>query len=233
MLVEAFFILQLLVRSYPIVTADVSNITRLSSHWVESLGWLSDLLYISVVTLSCALIIIRKQVMKIDKLSKTDSLSECLNRHALKQLVPLSLQDAVSSNKHFALIMFDIDHFKNINDSYGHAIGDEAIKSVVASAKSCIRKSDHIFRLGGEEFLVVTLSDSLEASSQLAERIREKVEGALLQVENKTIRFTISLGVAEALSDEENWEQIMNRADEALYSAKQSGRNKVAVATSV
>jgi diguanylate cyclase (GGDEF)-like protein len=124
-----------------------------------------------------------------------------------------------------SLLMFDIDHFKKFNDTYGHPVGDEVIKMVARTIKGMIRSTDRAFRYGGEEFTVLLPETSCENALHLAERLRRQVE------ENRTVRnltITISCGVA-GLQDEAV-EVFIKRADNALYAAKEAGRNRVAMA---
>ena len=124
--------------------------------------------------------------------------------------------------------MFDIDHFKAINDSYGHSQGDISIKSVVECAQHCARSTDMLFRYGGEEFVMILRNTTLDGARLLADRIRRKVEKMECQDKGKPINMTVSAGVA-TLAPGESAQHFFERADAALYAAKNSGRNRVCV----
>ena len=129
-----------------------------------------------------------------------------------------------------SLIVLDIDKFKNINDTYGHLVGDEVIIHIARALEKNLRDSDIISRFGGEEFVVLLQDCSIENAYLVAEKIREYIEKAEVIIdENTTIKYTVSLGVAkfDEQKDNDNLEQTFARADEALYEAKTSGRNKV------
>ena len=169
---------------------------------------------------------VRDQHQQLSDLATRDSLTKTGNRRALdEKLTELTAVQArrVSS---VSLILLDLDHFKSINDEFGHLIGDQVLIRIVEIIEGRIRLTDSLYRFGGEEFVIVPLELTLEQAEQLAEQLRLLVENNVLVPENPV---TISLGVAE-YRDGETSEQWLNRADEALYQAKRSGRNKVCVA---
>ena len=129
-------------------------------------------------------------------------------------------------DKIIVVAMFDLDHFKHINDTYGHVIGDEVLKEFANILQSSLRDQDYFGRYGGEEFLLLLPDTQLEQALQLTERLRNKVENSLISSENHQITITTSIGLTTANSGE-NPEQVIQRADRALYIAKDSGRNKV------
>ena len=129
------------------------------------------------------------------------------------------------SKEHFATAIFDIDHFKNVNDTYGHAAGDEIIKKVSSIATSVISAPDIFGRIGGEEFLAVIFNNSKEHLQQICEKVRSTVENDETLFDNQKIRVTISGGVC--FTDEStSVSDMVNKADERLYLAKKNGRNK-------
>lgn len=126
------------------------------------------------------------------------------------------------------LIMFDIDHFKNVNDTYGHLVGDQVLKEVIRRTLTVIRKGDIVIRYGGEEFLIIMPAASKKHSYDVGERLRQMVEKTSIKVDNKEIQLTISVGVSSFPEPNiENVQELIKSADDALYSAKNSGRNKV------
>ncbi|MEJ0068861.1 MAG: GGDEF domain-containing protein [Pseudomonadota bacterium] len=158
--------------------------------------------------------------------SVTDPLTGLLNR---RQFMTLSTREAHRSRRHgllFSVLMLDIDHFKRINDTYGHPIGDEAIKALADICNKALRPHDLLARYGGEEFVLTLPQTNTDGAHVVAERIRGMVEAFALETEQGTVRFTVSIGVS-SYKNGKPFEQIVSRADQALYKAKQSGRNCV------
>ena len=122
--------------------------------------------------------------------------------------------------------MLDIDHFKNVNDTYGHAMGDEVLKQIVKSITACIRQTDICFRYGGEEFLIMLASADSTDAHIIAERIRSSIEEAVFSHEKGSLSITSSIGSATLYSSD-TMRSICERADSALYKAKNNGRNQV------
>ena len=131
-----------------------------------------------------------------------------------------------------AVMLIDIDHFKAINDSHGHAIGDKVLKEVAASIKDIARKGDTYCRMGGEEFLVICHNGSTDAKSVVlfAERLRQHIDSQDIHVDGLQIRTSISIGIALKEVAMKSEDHLINAADKALYAAKNSGRNKVCMA---
>ncbi|MDR1779062.1 MAG: diguanylate cyclase [Clostridiales Family XIII bacterium] len=165
---------------------------------------------------------------QLETAAYTDGLTGLYNRryfldHALKEL-----DRAQRTNSPASLIMLDLDHFKVVNDTYGHAAGDEVLRTVSNRLRSAVRTYDIVARYGGEEFVIFLANADINIGRQLAERIRLKVEEKPCVYLGEEIPFTCSLGVAELHADVENLDELIRRADEALYNAKESGRNQVA-----
>jgi diguanylate cyclase (GGDEF)-like protein len=123
------------------------------------------------------------------------------------------------------IIFLDIDHFKEINDSYGHDVGDEVLVALVGLVKEQIRKVDHLIRWGGEEFIIVTRTESLEAMQSMAENLRRKIESHSFK---DIAKITCSFGLA-VYEENEPIKATVTRADEKLYEAKKNGRNQVRI----
>jgi diguanylate cyclase (GGDEF)-like protein len=158
--------------------------------------------------------------------SMTDPLTGLLNRRYFNELSGKEVTRARRHGLAFAVLMIDIDHFKRINDTFGHPVGDLAIKAVADACNNSLRPHDLLARYGGEEF-VLTLPHSDEAGARVvAERIRQLVETIEIATESGPLRFTVSVGVS-IYQDGLALEQVVGRADEALYKAKQGGRNRV------
>ncbi|WP_232504296.1 GGDEF domain-containing protein [Shewanella benthica] len=129
-----------------------------------------------------------------------------------------------------SVIMFDIDNFKSINDRYGHHIGDLAIKAASKRTRRWLKKHDLVGRIGGEEFLIVLENTSKKEAYNIADRIRHGIETQVFQFDDVTVEFTISLGVAALNEHTTSLLGLMKQADDALYRAKFSGKNKVCLA---
>jgi diguanylate cyclase (GGDEF)-like protein len=162
------------------------------------------------------------------RLSTSDPLTGALNRRHFMALLSREQKRAERYGAGFSLLMLDIDHFKKINDTFGHQIGDEAIKHMAAACQAHLRPTDMLCRYGGEEFLIA-LTHTEEAGARIAaERIREAVAKVEIPADAKTVRFTVSIGVTSFVP-RARLEQLIDCADQALYAAKTGGRNQVQV----
>ena len=167
----------------------------------------------------------------LEQLSTTDPLTGLRNRRYLTEVLSVEFLRAKRYHTPLSVVMADIDHFKHVNDRHGHATGDSVLESVGAILKRRLRGSDHGGRYGGEEFLMVLANADAEGAAIFAERLRQEVEGAELGGESGVaIRVTLSLGVATLASQHETPGDLVSQADEALYRAKEGGRNRVASA---
>ena len=160
---------------------------------------------------------------EIKDLAYKDTLSGLYNRRYFFDIANKMFLTSLRENKEITIIMFDIDHFKNINDTYGHQIGDIVIQKTSEVLKNNIRKNDIACRYGGEEFVIFLYDCNIENGYKIAEKIRKTIENQTLQIENQTIKYTISAGVSQKGN---NIEEIIKNADENLYKAKET-RNKV------
>lgn len=156
--------------------------------------------------------------------ARRDQLTGLLNRAALVQLMHDPVQRQRLDAANYCLILFDIDHFKQVNDRHGHLLGDRALRAVAEVINASVRENDIAIRFGGEEFLVALPATDLARATEIAHRIRESVEAAPLP-----FTLTISAGVAAGIAALDRPEQVFDRADQALYRAKAAGRNQVFV----
>lgn len=159
----------------------------------------------------------------------TDALTGLYNRRGLFEIGRLEFSRAQRSNRSFSAIMVDIDHFKRINDLHGHAIGDQALQGLAGHLQGVTRDVDIVGRYGGEEFVFLLSETPLEAAREMAERLRRTVEEAAIPTDIDGLRMTISLGVAACTPDIPDLETLIARADQALYTAKHKGRNRVEI----
>ncbi|MBI5039738.1 MAG: GGDEF domain-containing protein, partial [Gammaproteobacteria bacterium] len=180
--------------------------------------------------LCCLLYPLRNALLYRDALAlaQKDALTGICNRAALDESLHAEVNLAGRHRTPLSIVVFDIDHFKSINDRHGHSQGDIAIKAVVESAQHCARSTDMLFRYGGEEFVMILRNTTLNGARLLADRIRRKVEKLECQGKRKPITMTVSAGVA-TLESGETAQKLFERADTALYAAKNSGRNRVCV----
>ncbi|GDY25762.1 deoxynucleoside kinase [Agarivorans sp. Toyoura001] len=162
-----------------------------------------------------------------EKEARTDPLTGINNRRSFMAKSEAMFDSCRNRSHPMSMLMFDIDHFKKINDNHGHAVGDQALKLFATTIESEIRDGDVLGRLGGEEFGLALYSDK-DTAIHTAERLRSAVERIYLNTGVVQVRFTTSIGVA-LMEAEESIEQLMSHADQALYKAKESGRNKAVV----
>lgn len=158
--------------------------------------------------------------------SMRDTLTGLGNREAMENCFNRELKLAARHNMPLSMIIVDIDHFKDVNDTHGHLNGDRILKHVVNNIKSSLRETDQMFRFGGEEFVILLHNTNQENAKLTAERIRMLVALSPFEIEGKNIQSTISLGVT-SLQPDDTSEHFFERADNALYKAKNTGRNKV------
>jgi diguanylate cyclase (GGDEF)-like protein len=165
-----------------------------------------------------------------EEVSHTDALTFLPNR---RQIVKDLQNEVIFSNRYgtpLSISMLDIDHFKKINDTYGHIVGDDVLRSLASELREHIRYPDTIGRYGGEEFLIVLPHSTLNAAAEQAERLCKHVRSLSIMSGERKIAVTVSIGVAQYKIHKEDWEAFLNRADAALYQAKNKGRNQWAVA---
>ncbi|MEA3314375.1 MAG: diguanylate cyclase, partial [Campylobacterota bacterium] len=164
-------------------------------------------------------------------LASTDHMTKLYNRRYFTKISEHTLDLAKRDKNDISIIILDIDKFKNINDTYGHQIGDEVIIELANRLTQLQRKSDIICRYGGEEFVILLPNTSIEAAFEVAQKIRKDIELLSIKVDNnKELKVTISLGVSQVSFDDEiNIEPSLKRADNALYNAKDNGRNMVCI----
>jgi len=158
-----------------------------------------------------------------------DPLTETGNRIAMEQTLKREVDIARRNLQPLSVLMVDIDHFKRINDTHGHIVGDQALKAVASALKDSLRNVDMVFRYGGEEFMVLLSNTSREAASMVGERLRLAVLGIQYLVENRAIELSVSLGCASLLPGE-SMDSLLRRADNALYVSKREGRNRLSMA---
>jgi diguanylate cyclase (GGDEF)-like protein len=185
-------------------------------------------LLVSLVVLSLVNLSMRRYQRRISALATTDVLTALPNRRGFDLLASQALHEANRNNSPLNALLIDIDHFKNLNDTYGHLAGDEVLRGFARSLSHSVRQSDIICRWGGEEFIILFKDTDSSKAQQLAEKIRAQAELNHYPFAGVNLRATISLGLTELQSDD-SLDTLIGRADRALYRAKESGRNRLCV----
>jgi diguanylate cyclase (GGDEF)-like protein len=205
---------------------------RPHTSWILSLGGI-PLLGSGLILAMFAYVIRqwRYQEQRLRELSSTDYLTNLRNRRSFMELAEIEFARARRYGKSLAIVMVDVDHFKRVNDGYGHGIGDEILKLVAKILAQEVRRHDVIARYGGEEFCFLLAETNEEQARVMAERCRQRIEAAHLMVKRSVVSVTASVGIAayphEGIT---RIEHLIDLADGALYRAKDSGRNRVAIA---
>ncbi|MDD2699469.1 MAG: diguanylate cyclase [Arcobacteraceae bacterium] len=167
---------------------------------------------------------------ELQLLASTDPMTNLYNRRYFTKISEHIMDLAIRKDESLSVLMLDIDKFKSINDTYGHQIGDEVIISLANELQEHQRKSDIVCRFGGEEFVILLPNTLLDGAQILAQKMRQSVEENILKIKDYTLSFTVSIGVAQIdIKTEKNIEKALNRADKALYKAKNNGRNQVCI----
>ncbi len=164
---------------------------------------------------------------ELEMLAKRDALTGLYNRHALQEQLSAELARAIRYQYPLSLMMLDIDHFKQINDTHGHPAGDACLRKVAGLLLSSCREQDFAARFGGEEFVVILPHTDVEDAMHCAERLRLQVEQSELRYGKSTFRCSVSIGVAGLSEERSQPEALIEAADGALYQAKRTGRNRV------
>ena len=172
---------------------------------------------------------LQKRTEQLQAVARTDPLTEIANRRAFIEAAEAEFLRFKRFNAATSVLMIDIDHFKTINDSFGHEVGDHALVALASTLKSLARATDLPARFGGEEFVVLLNGTSSEGASEVAERIRQEIAALSISAGKQHFSMTVSIGVASFGSSDDSWSQAIARADAAMYRAKSQGRNQVVV----
>ena len=196
----------------------------------ERLGLAALVVFLAFVCSSARLLVTQHRLLltkdALRREASRDSLTSLWNRKAIMEILERELLRAERDRQPLGLIMIDVDHFKNINDSRGHAAGDAVLRIIASGIAAVVRPYDSVGRYGGEEFLIVAPNCSLGETWELAERVRVHVAGCNINVSGATVHVSLSLGVATA-GAAADLEKLLHAADAALYQAKNAGRNRV------
>jgi diguanylate cyclase (GGDEF)-like protein len=168
---------------------------------------------------------------ELNEKAEKDGLTGAYSKGALLEKGPEAVRRSEMLGEEVSVLVFDLDFFKKVNDKFGHAAGDYVLKTMAQIvSQKMVRAHDYFARYGGEEFVIILQATPIKTALEVAERIRTTVETNSFVFENTRIPVTISVGVASRLENENDWEKLFKRADEALYISKQSGRNQVTAA---
>ena len=199
-------------------------------------GWVGAfnlVMFFHTVLITVLIVAMSKERLELEQRTKaqTDPLTGALNRRAfMTRGARLALRLQIEQEP-LCLLFLDLDHFKSLNDRYGHSGGDDVLTSFVRVVHDNIRPTDFLFRIGGEEFCCLLPYTDIGQAHQVAERIRHKFEVAAVETAGKPIKATVSIGVASTEAFGHDVDTLMRRADMAVYAAKRQGRNRVVVAT--
>lgn len=217
----------------------LSNMTEpISPDWIQSLGFVICILFSIIWTFSYLMMnnerlqeeFIAMQI-ELEAHASTDFLTGVTNKRRFFEISENELRRAHRFRNTMAIIMFDIDNFKIINDTHGHAAGDEVLIEVADLCKSTLRNIDVLARVGGEEFAILLPHTDTEDARIVAEYLRVAIEKNTVEYSSKTIKITASFGITELCSTDLQIKTLLDRADTALYEAKHKGRNQVIVDT--
>ncbi len=168
--------------------------------------------------------------LKLEEMAYRDSLTGAINRRKFEELSNIELTRSLRYRKNLSFLMLDIDHFKAVNDTYGHAVGDEVLKHFTSICLNMARSLDVIARIGGEEFVVMLPETDAQGAYIFAERFRKSIEQSSVKVDEHVLKYSVSIGISVLHVDEDtDVGDIIKRADEALYRAKESGRNRTVI----
>ncbi|MET0009801.1 MAG: GGDEF domain-containing protein [Candidatus Thiodiazotropha sp. 6PLUC4] len=173
--------------------------------------------------------ILRQDLYRERQQANIDALTGIPNRRAYQTRLPQDRARCIRENKKLCLLIWDIDHFKSINDQYGHWMGDRVISCIANKISQRLRLSDFVARIGGEEFAVLLSDCSKESAIELADHLRQEIAQCNFELECDKVNATISCGIAELTPDESD-ATLFTRADKALYRAKRAGRNRICCA---
>lgn len=168
-------------------------------------------------------------ISKIQDLSVTDALTNIRNRRGFYQQASTGFERSKQLGQSFCILIIDIDHFKSVNDLFGHAVGDEIIQKVVTHIKGCLRETDLLGRFGGDEFVIMLPDSDIEVAENVAERIRKELASVMFDSPKGGILITVSIGVSILDDHTIDLDSLIKYADEALLYAKQAGRNQITI----
>ena len=188
------------------------------------------LVFLGMFNFSLYTLVLGSLIRRLENLSSTDQLTGLYNRRFVMERLEEEYARFQRSGQSYAVIMMDLDHFKKVNDNHGHAAGDQVLREVAQRLRQSVRSTDTLARMGGEEFLLLLPMNDIDGALIHAGRIRKRIAADPVRFGTLEISITMSLGVAEVFSSDRAPDAVVNRADAALYRAKDNGRNRVEMA---
>lgn len=199
------------------------------------LGWIFLIpMLLSITVVFGAILLVNQTIAaRLQEAARRDALTNALTRRALDEAAEI---EVARSNRHrtpLSLLMLDIDHFKLVNDQYGHPAGDAVLRRFATATQACLRREDLFGRVGGEEFCALLPNTPAAGAALLAERIRKAVADLVIEVDGHRVPLMVSIGVATLGENGMVWQDLVRQADAALYAAKHAGRNRVIMADAI
>jgi len=172
---------------------------------------------------------VKERTLEIELLSKTDALTGLWNRGYLEEMLNMEFKRARRYGHAFAILIIDLDHFKHINDNYGHLAGDEVLRQTSSRIRNSLRETDFVGRYGGEEIVVILTETSIEHAGIIGDKLRASIAAEPVTQDNQAIKVTASVGISHLREETLTIENLFQEADEALYHSKENGRNQVTI----
>jgi len=194
---------------------------------VENLARAATMVSATLLLFSFVGIFVAESKRRLHDETRIDSLTGLRNRRAMEEIALHEVGVSLHTGRCLAMLMMDVDHFKRLNDTWGHSLGDRALRAIGGVLLTVTGADDRVMRMGGEEFAVLLPGHDMESAARVAERLRATVEGLRLNENDEIASFTISIGVGIWREGERGWTDMLRRADVALYRAKREGRNRV------
>jgi diguanylate cyclase (GGDEF)-like protein len=197
------------------------------SETVQLYARTATMMGVSVLVFSFVSIFVAESKRRLHDETRIDPLTGLRNRRSMEEIAAREVRVALQTGRPLALLMLDIDFFKKLNDTWGHALGDRALRIIGGVLLTVTGADERVTRMGGEEFAVLLPNHDVKAASAVAERIRATVEGLRMNEGDDICSFTVSVGIGLWEGGERGWTEMLRRADVALYRAKREGRNRV------
>ena len=198
---------------------------------VEASLRIANLVGMSLLAFAFIAMFVAEATRRLQNEARMDPLTGLRNRRAMEEVASEEMRLSMRSGEPLSMLVLDVDHFKKLNDTWGHALGDRALRAIGGVLLTVTGADERVMRMGGEEFAVLLPGSESEAARQVGERLRATVEGLRMSEKNDVMSFTVSIGVGEWKPGDESWMEMLHRADQALYRAKHEGRNCVVVGT--
>jgi len=197
------------------------------SRTVENFAKAGTMVAATLLLFSFVGIFVAESKRRLHDETRIDSLTGLRNRRAMEEIAQHEVGVSLNTGRCLAMLMMDVDHFKRLNDTWGHSLGDRALRAIGGVLLTVTGADDRVMRMGGEEFAVLLPGHDMASAARVAERLRATVEGLRLNENDEIASFTISIGVGVWREGERGWTDMLRRADVALYRAKREGRNRV------